>query len=297
LAEKKIDNFTTLQAFKRWLAIIVFGSNTKLGRAFDMALLWTIIISIVIFILESVPWINKAYGYYFKIMEWIIIFLFTIEYLVRIWVIKKKAGYIFSFFGIVDFLSIASFYLSLLFPGYGSLVMLRAIRLLRIFRIYQLTHYLSESAILGKAMIRSLKRITVFLSVLTVLVIILGTIMYVVESGKNGFNSIPHSIYWAIVTITTVGYGDVTPVTALGKLISSVIMMLGYAIIAIPTGIVTAELTKEREEQKFHHQKRVGECSSCGLDIYDPNANYCRNCGKPLPIEKTVLPGRQSADE
>ncbi|MFT3980831.1 MAG: ion transporter [Ferruginibacter sp.] len=281
-----------IEKIKRWLAVIVFGTTTRLGRAFDIGLLWAIVISILIFILESVPWMNERYGTYFKAAEWVIILLFTIEYCIRVWVIKKKAGYIFSFFGIIDFLSIASFYLSLLFPGYRPLVMLRAIRLLRIFRIYQLTHYLSESAILGKAMIRSLKRITVFLSVLVVIVIILGTIMYVVEHGRNGFETIPQSIYWAIVTITTVGYGDITPSTTLGKIISSIIMMLGYAIIAVPTGIITAELTKEKDEKFFHHQKRVGECPSCGLDIYDPHANYCRNCGKPLPVDKSIQPGR-----
>lgn len=274
---------------KQWLGIVVFGTTTRLGRIFDIALLWAILISILIIILESVPSINREYGDYLKAAEWVITILFTLEYIIRIWVIKKKSGYIFSFFGIVDFLSIASFYLSLIFPGSRPFIMLRAIRLLRIFRIFQLTHYLSESAIMGKALIKSLKRITVFLSVLIVAVVLMGTIMYVVEHGENGFDSIPHSIYWAIVTITTVGYGDITPVTTLGKVISSIIMMLGYALIAVPTGIVAAELTKQKDEDIFHHQKRVGECPNCGLDIYDPNANYCRNCGKPLPEEAMDL--------
>jgi len=286
LAEK--NNKTKVSRIKKQLAIVVFGSTTRLGRLFDIALLWAIILSILILILESVPWMNERFGVFFKVAEWWIIVLFTIEYIIRVWVIRKKSGYIFSFFGIIDFLSIASFYLSLVFPGSRPLLMLRAIRLLRIFRIYQLTHYLSESAILGKALIKSLKRITVFLSVLLVFVIILGTIMYVVEQGRNGFETIPQSIYWAIVTITTVGYGDITPVTTLGKIISSIIMMLGYAIIAVPTGIITSELTKERQEAKLQDLKRIGECASCGLDIYDPNANYCRNCGKPLPVEKSI---------
>jgi voltage-gated potassium channel len=277
------------EIIKRWIANVVFGSTTRVGRAFDIGLLWAILISILIIILESVPWMNDRFGTYFKVAEWILIILFTLEYFVRVWVIKKKAGYIFSFFGLVDLLSIGSFYLSIFFPGSRPLLMLRAIRLLRIFRIYQLTHYLSESAILGKAMIRSLKRITVFLSVLIVIVVILGTIMYVVEHGENGFETIPKSIYWAIVTITTVGYGDITPVTIMGKMIASIIMMLGYAIIAVPTGIVTVELSKEKEESRFPHGKRVGECPSCGLDIYDPFANYCRNCGKPLPIDKSSI--------
>ncbi len=279
---------TKIQRLKQWLGIVVFGTTTRMGRVFDIALLWAIVISILIIILESVKSLNDKYGVYFKMIEWVISILFTIEFLIRVWVVKKKSGYIFSFFGMVDLLTILSFYLSLIFPGSRPLIMLRAIRLLRIFRIYQLTHYLSESAVLGKALIRSLKRITVFLSVLLVVVIILGTIMFVVEAGQNGFDSIPQSIYWAIVTITTVGYGDVTPVTTLGKIISSIIMMLGYAIIAVPTGIVTAELTKEREQTAFHSAQRVGECENCGLDIYDPHANFCRNCGKPLPPEKNL---------
>ena len=281
---------TFAQRLKQWLGIIVFGTTTRMGRAFDIGLLWAILISILIIIVESVPSVNDRYGSYLKAAEWIITILFTLEYIVRIWVVKKKSGYIFSFFGIVDFLSIASFYLSLVFPGSRPLILLRAIRLLRIFRIFQLTHYLDESAIMGKALIKGLKRITVFLSVLVVAVIILGTIMYVVEHEDNvGFRTIPQSIYWAIVTITTVGYGDVTPATYLGKIISSIIMMLGYALIAVPTGIVAAELSRQKDQDVFHHQKRVGECPSCGLDIYDPHANYCRNCGKPLPEEAREL--------
>jgi voltage-gated potassium channel len=277
---------STLQRIKQWLGIVVFGTTTRMGRVFDIGLLWTILLSILIIIVESVPSVNERYGFYLKTAEWIITILFTLEYMVRIWVVKKRRGYIFSFFGIVDFLSIASFYLSLIFPGSKPLIMLRAIRLLRIFRIFQLTHYLDESAVMGKALIRSLKRITVFLSVLIIAVTILGTIMYVLEHDANeGFKTIPQSIYWAIVTITTVGYGDVTPITYMGKIISSIIMMLGYALIAVPTGIVAAEITKQKDEDIFHHQKRMGECPNCGLDIYDPNANYCRNCGKPLPEE------------
>ncbi len=283
----KTDNSkrSKFNRIKRVLAIVVFGTTTRMGKLFDIALLWAILISILLIILESVPEINRQYGHVLKIIEWGITILFTIEYLIRVWVIKKKSGYIFSFFGIVDFLSIATFFLSLIFPGSKPLLMLRAIRLLRIFRIYQLTHYLSESAVMGKTLIRSLKRITVFLSVLMVLVMILGTIMYVVEHGQNGFESIPKSIYWAIVTITTVGYGDITPASSLGKFISSIIMLLGYAIIAVPTGIISAEFTRQREKELSLDQ-RVGECPSCGLDVYDVHAKYCRNCGTSLSIPK-----------
>ncbi len=283
----KTDNSkrSKLNRIKRVLAIVVFGTTTRMGKLFDIALLWAILVSILLIILESVPEINQQYGHVLKIIEWGITILFTIEYMIRVWVIKKKSGYIFSFFGIVDFLSIATFFLSLIFPGSKPLLMLRAIRLLRIFRIYQLTHYLSESAVMGKTLIRSLKRITVFLSVLMVLVMILGTIMYVVEHGQNGFESIPKSVYWAIVTITTVGYGDITPASSLGKFISSIIMLLGYAIIAVPTGIISAEFTRQKEKEQSLDQ-RVGECPSCGLDVYDIHAKYCRNCGTSLSIHK-----------
>lgn len=263
------------------LKIIIFGTDTKAGRLFDVMLLWTILFSILLIMLETVSFLNAKYHNIFKTLEWIVTGLFTLEYLLRIWVVRKKAGYIFSFFGVIDFLSVIPSYIGLFVSGYHTLMILRAIRLLRLFRVFQLTDYLSESAAMGKAMLASLKKIVIFLSILIVAVMILGTVMFIVEGSANGFQSIPHSIYWAIVTITTVGYGDITPVTILGKIVSSVIMLLGYSIIAVPTGIVTAELTKSRFE-KNDLKSIKGYCHHCGIEIYDDKANYCRNCGTLL---------------
>lgn len=263
------------------LKIIIFGTDTRAGRLFDVILLWIILFSILLIMLETVPSLNRKYYELFKVLEWIITGFFTVEYLMRIWVVQKKSGYIFSFFGIIDFLSVIPSYIGLFVAGYQTLMILRAIRLLRLFRVFQLTAYLSESAQMGQAMIASLRKIVIFLSILIVVVMILGSIMYVVESADSGFTSIPQSIYWAIVTITTVGYGDVTPATVTGKFVSSIIMLLGYAIIAVPTGIVTAEFAKAKAE-KDEARNVNGYCHQCGIEIFDPRANFCRNCGTPL---------------
>lgn len=270
---------------KNKIKIIIFGTDTKMGRLFDVVLLWVILFSILVIMLESVPSLNARYAHIFIPLEWVITILFTIEYFTRIWVVKNKAGYIFSFFGIIDLLSIVPTYLELFVSGYHILMILRAVRLLRVFRVFQLTEFLSESAMFGKAMIASLRRIVIFLSILIVLVMILGAIMFVVEGQENGFNSIPQSIYWAIVTITTVGYGDLTPVTVVGKFVSSLIMLLGYSIIAVPTGIITAEMLNSKHDKTNNNNKTTREkrvCHQCEIEIYDPKANFCRNCGSAL---------------
>lgn len=265
------------------LKVIIFGTDTKAGKRFDVVLLWVILFSILLIMLESIPALNKKYSHIFKPLEWVVTFLFTIEYLTRIWVVKKKTGYLFSFFGIIDFVSVIPSYIGLFVTGYHTLMILRAVRLLRVFRVFQLTDFLSESAVFGKAMLASVRRTVIFLSILIVLVMILGTIMFVVEGPENGFSSIPQSIYWAIVTITTVGYGDVTPVTVAGKFVSSIIMLLGYSIIAVPTGIVTAEMIKSVKEEKTQKKNLKKEfCHQCGIEVYDPGANFCRNCGTVL---------------
>lgn len=273
---------------KRKLKRIIFASDTRAGRLFDIALLWVILISILLIMLESIPSLNAKYHKAFKISEWIITGLFTLEYLLRIWVADKKAGYIFSFFGIVDFLSILPSYVSLFFLQYHSLIIFRSIRLLRVFRIFQLSKYLGDSAMMGRVMIAGLRKIIIFLSVLIVVVMILGSIMYMVEGSENGFSSIPQSIYWAIVTITTVGYGDITPVTVVGKFVASVIMLLGYAIIAVPTGIMTAEFVRSAKDEK---EKKVTEkyCHNCGVEVLNPNANYCGSCGHRLKRTDTII--------
>jgi voltage-gated potassium channel len=265
---------------KHRLRIIIFGTDTRAGKLFDIVLLWAILLSILLVMLESLPALKAKYYSYFKIAEWIITGLFTIEYFLRIWVVQKKTGYIFSFFGIIDLLSILPSYLGLFVSGYELLIIFRSVRLLRVFRVFQLTEYLSESALMGKAMLASLRKIIIFLSILIILVMILGTIMFVAEGPDSGFSSIPQSIYWAIVTITTVGYGDLTPVTVAGKFVASIIMLLGYSIIAVPTGIVTAELSRSYKEQQ--KKKTEAYCHHCGIEIFDKNANFCRNCGTPL---------------
>lgn len=275
---------------KRRLKVIIFGTDTRTGKLFDVILLWVILFSILLVMLETVPGLNEKYLNIFIVLEWFITILFTIEYIIRIWVVQKKTGYIFSFFGIVDLLSILPSYIDLFVSGYHTLIIFRAIRLFRVFRVFQLTDYLSESASMARAMLASLRKIIIFLSILIVLVMILGTIMYVVERHEGAFTSIPQSIYWAIVTITTVGYGDITPVTVIGKFVSSIIMLLGYSIIAVPTGIVTAEFAKT-PRHIIQTRKPIGNCHHCGIELFDPAANYCRNCGTPLaPSDKKEEP-------
>lgn len=282
---------------RKKIKVVVFGTDTRAGRLFDIILLWAILFSIGVIMLESIPSLNAKYHYEFRMLEWIFTGLFTLEYLIRIWVVDKKRGYIFSFFGIIDFLSVLPSYIGLFVPGYNLLLVIRAVRLLRIFRIFQLTAYLKDSAIMGKAMLSSMRKIIIFLSIMVVIVMILGTLIYVVEGAENGFTSIPRSIYWAVVTITTVGYGNLTPATPMGEFIATVIMLLGYAIIAVPTGIVSAEMVrKSTAGPEPELEDRVTECPKCGLDIYDKQANYCRNCGTALrnPKRKSVTDKKQS---
>ncbi len=227
--------------FRSKLQEIIYESNTTAGKVFDVSLLILILASILIVMLDSVEKWHIAYGDFFLTMEWIFTVLFTIEYALRLISIKQPVRYVVSSLGIIDLLAIIPSYLSIFFVGAQSLLVLRALRLLRVFRIFKLTHFLTEMQFLGVAIKGSLKKISIFMFVVLMLVVILGSIMYLVEKGEHGFSSIPESIYWAIVTITTVGYGDISPVTALGKFVASIIMLMGYGIIAVPTGIVTTE--------------------------------------------------------
>ncbi|RYZ30829.1 MAG: ion transporter, partial [Chitinophagaceae bacterium] len=248
------------------------------GKAFDVALLIFILASIATVMLDSIPSLHVKYGKLFFILEWAFTVLFTIEYILRLICIKKPWRYVTSSLGIIDLLAIIPSYLSIFYVGAQSLLVFRALRLLRVFRIFKLTHFLSEMAFLGTAVRGSLKKIFIFMLVVLSVVIILGSIMYLVEGTKNGFNSIPESIYWAIVTITTVGYGDIAPVTPLGKFIASLIMFIGYGIIAVPTGIVTTEMMM-KAKQKGHHPE---VCPSCGREGHDADAVYCKWCGEKL---------------
>lgn len=257
---------------------IIFESNTKAGKIFDIALLCMILASIMVVLLDSSRKWHQSYGSLFLILEWFFTILFSIEYILRLLCVNKPWRYVFSFLGLIDLLSIIPGYLSFFLKGSQSLLVLRALRLLRIFRIFKLTHFLSEMQFLGVALTGSIRKISIFMLVVLTLVVIMGSVMYLVEGGRNGFNSIPDSIYWAIVTITTVGYGDISPTTALGKFVASVIMLMGYAIIAVPTGIVTTEMALAMKKKEQKHEV----CPSCGREGHDSNARFCKFCGEKL---------------
>jgi voltage-gated potassium channel len=261
--------------------IIIFGTNTWWGRVFDLTLLVLILVSVAAVMLETVDFIEERYGTILRVIEWIVTAFFTIEYLARIWVVKRPRIYIFSFLGIIDLLSIIPTYLSFFVVGSQSFAILRALRLLRIFRILKLVRFVSEAQVLGKALIASRHKITVFFLALLILVFILGSIMYLVEGAESGFNSIPLSIYWAVVTLTTVGFGDITPQTIPGQFIATIIMLLGYSIIAIPTGIVGAEIYKEVDAvARLKNNELI--CMACGDEEHMPDAIYCHQCGEKL---------------
>ncbi|HSC52740.1 MAG TPA: ion transporter [Phnomibacter sp.] len=272
MPENKTDSFRSR------LHEIIYESNTTAGKAFDVSLLVLILASILIVMLDSVEKWHLAYGQFFLAMEWIFTVIFTIEYILRLVSIKRPLSYVISFFGIIDLLAIIPIYLSIFFVGAQSLLVLRALRLLRVFRIFKLAHFLTEMQFLGVAIKGSLKKISIFMFVVLMLVVILGSVMYLIEKGEHGFSSIPDSIYWAIVTITTVGYGDISPVTALGKFVASIIMLMGYGIIAVPTGIVTTEMALATRKKDIKHEV----CPKCGKEGHDKDALYCKQCGELL---------------
>jgi voltage-gated potassium channel len=265
-------------SWRRRLHNVIYESNTTAGKIFDVALLLLIILSIIVVILDSVKSFNRQYAHLFFVLEWVFTFLFTLEYILRLVSIKKPWLYVFSFLGMIDLMAIVPSYLSFFIAGSQSLLVLRALRLLRIFRIFKLTHFLTEADFLKTAIKASVKKISVFMLVVFSLVIIMGSVMYLVEKGQNGFDSIPDSIYWAIVTITTVGYGDISPVTPPGKFIASLIMLLGYGIIAVPTGILTTEMTLAVRRRKHGHET----CPNCGREGHDSDAKFCKYCGAVL---------------
>ncbi|PTX59718.1 voltage-gated potassium channel [Kordia periserrulae] len=271
--------------WKSKLHEIIYEADTKEGKLFDVILLILILASIGLVMLESVEEFAEKHGTFLDISEWIITILFTIEYFARIISIKKPTKYIFSFYGLVDLFSTIPKYLSLFIVGSQSLIALRALRLMRIFRVLKLARYIGESNNIMRALNASKIKIGVFIMFILILCTILGSVMYLIESGEESeFTSIPRSIYWAIVTLTTVGYGDIAPLTSLGQFIASIIMILGYGIIAVPTGIVTAELaTMDKDEIHLNTQS----CPNCASSGHKNNAEFCYNCGEALHPEET----------
>ncbi len=266
------------EGWKSRLHTIVFEANTPGGRLFDVMLLALILLSILIVMLDSVPSLHAHYGHLFYILEWVFSILFTIEYILRLVSVHRPILYARSFLGIIDLLAILPVYLSLFFAGAQSLLVFRALRLLRVFRIFKLNHFISEMNFLGVALRSSIKKISIFMLTVLMMVIILGSLMYLIEHQENGFDSIPSSVYWAIVTITTVGYGDISPVTSLGKFVASLIMLLGYGIIAVPTGIITTEMAAQARKRKEHKDA----CPACGREGHDLDARFCKFCGAKL---------------
>jgi voltage-gated potassium channel len=269
---------------------IIFLSDTPLAKGFDVVLLWTIAGSVLVVMLESVESIQQQHAALLYVLEWGFTLLFTLEYVLRLWVVRSKRRYVFSFFGIVDLLSIIPTYLEIFLTGSGHLIIIRILRLLRMFRVLKMAHHLGEANLLINALQASRSKVAVFIFSLLAIVSIEGTLMYLLESGQesSGFSSIPQSIYWGIVTVTTVGYGDIAPVTVAGKMLASIMMLTGFAIIAVPTGIVTAELQRERKRVRMD----VRECEECGRMGHDPKARYCKMCGTPLTDQTARGTGR-----
>ncbi|TKC09650.1 ion transporter [Pedobacter frigoris] len=268
-------------ASKGWqfrLHEVIYESNTPAGKVFDVALLIAIFTSIAVVMLDSVQSLHLKYGNLFYNLEWIFTGLFTIEYVLRLICIKKPFRYVFSLLGIIDMIALIPSYLSFFFIGAQSLLVFRALRLLRIFRIFKLGHFLTEINFLTSALKGSVRKISIFLLTVLMLTVILGSIMYLVEKRENGFSNIPESIYWAIVTITTVGYGDISPITPMGKFVASVVMLIGYSIIAVPTGILTHDLAMLARQKK----ELPESCPTCSREGHDLDAEFCKYCGASL---------------
>jgi len=275
-----LENEKSYKGWKGKIHEIIYGTHTPAGKLFDILLLILIFYSIVIVMMESVPRFDAKYHSFFNISEWVVTILFSIEYLLRIVCIKRPSRYIFSFFGIIDLLSTVPKYLSYLFIGSQYFTAFRALRLLRVFRILKLVRFVGESNNLAQALKSSRTKIFVFVFFVLIVSVLLGTLMYLIEGPEHGFNSIPHSVYWTIVTLTTVGYGDISPQTPLGQFIATFVMIIGYGIIAVPTGIVSAEYASSKNKEKDFDEGR--SCANCSAEIYRSDAHYCRKCGYNL---------------
>ncbi|MBN1300725.1 MAG: ion transporter [Melioribacteraceae bacterium] len=256
---------------------IIFEADTPAGKAFDIILIISIIMSVIAVMLDSIKSIRMQYGQELYVIEWFFTILFSIEYSLRLFCVGKPLKYAASFYGLVDLLAVFPTYLSLLLPGTQFLLVIRVLRVLRVFRVLKIVQYMSAARLLKEALMASRTKIVVFLYTVLILVVIMGSLIYMIEGEESGFTSIPKSIYWAIVTLTTVGFGDITPQTPLGQLLASVIMIMGYGIIAVPTGIVTAEYVNVRSKQVS-----TQVCPNCSKERHDLNAVYCKYCGTRL---------------
>ena len=274
-----------IEALRHTLYQVIYQAHTPAGRVFDIVLIISILISVLTIILDSVTEINQQYSKALYIIDWVFTILFTVEYLLRIFCIHRPLKYITSFYGIIDLLSIVPSYIGLFIPGSRYLQVIRILRVLRIFRVLKLVQYVNQSNQLLNALSASRPKIAIFLFTISTLLVIFGSIMYLIEGPENGFTNIPVSIYWAVVTLTTVGFGDITPQTDLGRAISAVVMVIGYAIIAVPTGIISNELSQEMKKQNTLLVKRI--CQKCHKMGHEIDANYCRICGTELPLSGT----------
>ena len=280
------ENIESESPLKRQLRTIIFGTDTPAGRYFDIALMVCIVLSVGLVFLDTVEMFHREYGQIIRVLEWVFTVIFTIEYGLRLYCATHPVLYARSFYGVVDLLSVLPSYLALLIPGANFTLVIRILRLFRIFRVLKLLRYLSEGNVLLRAMMQSSRKVFLFFFSVSLIVMVLSAVMYVVEGPDNGFSSIPKSVYWTIVTISTVGYGDITPKTGLGQAIAAFTMLIGYSIIAIPTGILTAEISQE-----VGRHRDLRSCNQCHKTGHDLDAMYCSRCGCELdsldtPVEK-----------
>ncbi|MEX2597366.1 MAG: ion transporter [Salibacteraceae bacterium] len=276
------------EILKKRLYIIIFGTDTPAGKLFDLVLLALIGASVLVVLLESVKDLRDLYGFWFHVIEYLFTFVFTVEYILRIWISRKPWGYVKSFYGIIDLLSILPTYLAIIITSSQYLMVIRILRLMRVFRILKLARFMKESQTLWNSLKASRAKIAVFIFSVFMVAVIMGTLMYLIEGEEGGFTSIPRGIYWAIVTVTTVGFGDIHPATAVGQFFASILMVLGYGIIAIPTGLVSAEMAKNQNLSKDGTNDLLEKqhCNNCGKTSIEKDAEYCMKCGAKLPDRK-----------
>ncbi|MCZ4311808.1 ion transporter [Comamonadaceae bacterium G21597-S1] len=258
---------------------IIFEADTRAGRWFDLGLIAAIVMSLTVVVLDSMAAVHAVYARELWLLEWVFTLTFTVEYIARLACVRNPGTYARSAFGIIDLLAVLPTYVALLVPGVNALIDVRVLRLLRVFRILKLTHYVAEFGALGRALAASRRKILVFMSFVMLVVLVMGTLMYVVEGPEHGYTSIPVGVYWAITTMTTVGFGDITPQTDLGRIIASIMMLVGWGTLAVPTGIVSAEFTAQR----FHREPTTRTCHECLSEGHAPSARFCRDCGAALP--------------